>query len=52
MNLPPWVVKEIQDFVGPATGKVVITVEQYQGGVTSIEIGGVVRFKPPKTDGS
>lgn len=48
MDLPAWVQEEIRRFVAPATGKVVIVIERYQGGVTTIEIGGSVRKKPPK----
>ena len=48
MNLPDWVQDEIRRYDAPPTGKVVIEIECYQGGVTKMEIGGVVRVKPPQ----
>ena len=48
MKLPEWVRKEIDGFAPPLTGKVVISLELYQGGVTKVEIGGSVRFRPPE----
>lgn len=48
MLLPPWVQEIIRGFDAPATGKVLLTMEVYQGGVTKVEIGGVVRRKPPE----
>ena len=48
MDLPEWVQRVIRDYVPPPTGKVLITVEQYKGGVTKVEIGGMVRVKPPE----
>ena len=47
MILPDWVLEEIRRFEAGPTGKVVIELERYQGGVTKLEIGGVVRVKPP-----
>lgn len=47
MELPAWVLEEIRRFEPAPTGKVVIEIERYQGGVTKLEIGGVVRVKPP-----
>lgn len=47
MDLPAWVLEEIRRFEAPRTGKVVIELERYQGGVTRLEIGGVIRSKPP-----
>lgn len=47
MNLPAWVQEEIRRFESPPTGKVLITLEMYSGGVTKMEIGDVVRIKPP-----
>ena len=46
MNLPDWVLKAIRDFAAPGTGKVTLTLECYQGGITKLELGGVVRVKP------
>jgi hypothetical protein len=46
MNLPAWVQEAIRKFEPPKTGKVVVEMECYQGGVTKIEIGGVIRVKP------
>ncbi len=48
MDLPIWVQDEIAKFEPPATGKVVIVLERYQGGVTKLEIGDMVRVKPPE----
>ena len=48
MDLPQWVLDVIGQFTAPATGKVVIELERYQGGITKMEIGGVVREKPPE----
>lgn len=47
MDLPAWVRRAIQDFEAPATGKVVLELELYKMGITKIEIGGIVRLKPP-----
>ena len=47
MELPPWVHEAIRQLTPPFTGKVVIELELYKGGVTKIEIGGMVRVKPP-----
>jgi len=49
MDLPAWVQDEIARYEAPTTGKVVIEIERYQGGVTKIELGGMVRVKPPQT---
>lgn len=50
MELPAWVLEYIQRYEAPATGKVTIVLERYQGGITHCEIGGSVRLKPtPKT---
>lgn len=49
MDLPAWVLEAIRAYKAPDTGKVVIELERYQTGVTSIEIGGIVRHRPPKT---
>jgi len=48
MDLPHWVSDIIGQFTAPATGKVVIVLERYQGGITKMEIGGMVREKPPE----
>lgn len=48
MEIPSWVLDEIRKYQPPPTGKVVLNLEVYMGGVTSIEIGGVVRKKPPE----
>lgn len=47
MDFPPWVLDVIRSHQAPQTGEVVIVLERYMGGVTSIKIGGHVRFKPP-----
>ena len=49
MDLPAWVEDEIKKYEAPMTGKVVIEIERYLGGITRIEIGGLVRVKPPQT---
>ena len=49
MNLPAWVEDEIEKYEAPMTGRVVIEIERYLGGITKIEIGGLVRVKPPQT---
>lgn len=46
MDLPAWVRQEIEKFDAPPTGKVVIVLERYMGGITNLEIGGAVRVKP------
>lgn len=51
MNLPLWVQQALHDFTPPLTGKVVLELELYQGGVTKIELGGVVRKRPPAQKG-
>jgi len=48
MDLPQWVHDIIGKFSAPATGKVVIVLECYQRGITKMEIGGMVREKPPE----
>ena len=48
MILPSWVRDALTVFEAPPTGKVVIELELYQGGVTKLEIGGIVRHKPPQ----
>jgi hypothetical protein len=50
VTLPAWVLEEIARYEAPSTGKVVIEMERYQGGVTKLEIGGVVRVKPPQAE--
>ena len=52
MELPAWVIDLIRKFNAPPTGRVVINLERYQGGITKAEIGGIIREKPPpeKTD--
>ncbi len=52
MDLPAWVEEEIAKYEAPMTGKVVIEIERYLGGVTKIEIGGLVRVKPPQARAS
>ena len=47
MNLPEWIIEEIKKYVPPSTGRLVIALEIYQGGVTKLELGNVVRLKPP-----
>ena len=49
MDLPEWVAEEIRRYEAPMTGKVVLEIERYMGGITRIEIGGLVRVKPPQT---
>ena len=49
MDLPSWVADIIRQFMPPPTGKVVIVLERYQGGITKMEIGGMVREKPPES---
>lgn len=46
MQLPNWINEVIRRFVPPPTGKVVIELEFYQGGVTKCEVGGIIRYKP------
>ncbi len=46
MVLPSWVQETIRNFEPPKTGKVVLELEMYMGGVSKVEIGGVVRVKP------
>jgi len=50
MELPSWVKGTIERFDAPPTGKVIITLERYQGGVTKMEIGSLVRITPEKVD--
>ena len=50
MQLPDWVQEAIRKLEAPKTGKVVIELECYQGGVTKIELGGIVRMKPIPLD--
>jgi hypothetical protein len=50
MDLPSWVIKLIQEYEAPETGRVLINIERYQGGVTKVEIGGIIRRKPPQTE--
>lgn len=45
MKFPAWVQERIDGFTPPATGKIVIELECYQGGISKIEMGAVVRFK-------
>ncbi len=47
MVLPDWVQSAIKNLEPPKTGKVVIEIECYMGGVTKMEIGGHLRVKPP-----
>lgn len=49
MDLPAWVEEEIQKYEAPQTGKIILEIERYMGGITKIEIGGLVRVKPPQT---
>jgi len=46
MELPSWVLDAIKEYEGPKTGRVVLELEYYQGGVTKIELGGFIRRKP------
>ena len=48
MILPAWVREAIRVFEAPVTGKVTIELEVYQQGITKLEIGGVIRRKPPQ----
>jgi hypothetical protein len=41
--------EELARFRAPETGKVLIVLECYKGGVTQLEIGGHVRIKPGAT---
>ncbi len=50
MDIPEWVSETFRTFRAPSTGKVMIDLEFYQGGITRLEIGGVVRVKPPPKD--
>jgi hypothetical protein len=49
MNLPRWVEEELARFRAPETGKVIVVLECYKGGVTQLEIGAHVRVKPGVT---
>jgi len=42
------VLDEIRKLAAPVTGKVILTLECYQGGITKLEIGPMVRKKPPE----
>ena len=46
MTIPSWVKEVIDNFKEPETGKVVLSLEYYKGGVTKIEIGGIIRVRP------
>ena len=46
MKLPYWITAAILAYEAPQTGKVTITLEIYQNGITKMELGGVVRIKP------
>ena len=48
MIFPDWVQEKIRNFQPPKTGKVVIEIEYYLNGVTRMEIGDIVRFKPER----
>lgn len=48
VNLPNWVKEALRKFEPPPTGKVVIELETYNGGVTKFSIGGIVRVRPDK----
>jgi hypothetical protein len=47
MDVPTWLLELIRKFNAPPTGRVIINLERYQGGITKVEIGGTVREKPP-----
>jgi hypothetical protein len=47
MKIPDWVKDELEKFKAPATGRIEISMELYQGGVTKLELGETVRLKPP-----
>lgn len=49
MKIPDWVKDEMEKFKAPVTGKIVMTIELYQGGVTRLELGSVFRMKPPSS---
>lgn len=46
MKLPPWVLRELDAFPAPDTGRVTITLEWYSGGVSMLELGRSVRLRP------
>jgi hypothetical protein len=50
MNLPPWVQNAIKEFNAPLTGMVDIKLELFKGGVTKIELGGIIRVKPDQKE--
>lgn len=47
MDLPEWVLETFRAFRAPETGMVLVNMEIYQRGITRVEIGGMVRVKPP-----
>ena len=49
MTLPDWVQAAIKNLEPPKTGKVIIEIECYMGGVTKLEIGGHIRVKPQES---
>ena len=46
MDLPSWIIEAIKEFGAPYTGRIIIELELYRGGVTKLEIGGFIRHKP------
>jgi hypothetical protein len=46
MKFPSWVQEEIAKFEPPSTGKVTLSLEFYQGGVTRLELGPTLRVTP------
>lgn len=48
MQLPDWVERALQRVEAPATGRVTVEIEWYQGGVTRCTIDTGVRVTPPK----
>lgn len=46
MKLPVWVQEEIAKFTPPSTGRVTISMEMYQGGVTKLELSPTTRIVP------
>ena len=47
MKIPDWIKAELEKFNPPATGRVVISLEFYEGGVSKLELGVIQRSKPP-----
>lgn len=50
MLIPDWVRKAMEQYNGPQTGRVIINIELYKGGVTKMEIGSIVRIPSGNTE--